>query len=565
MSRLAILFLAFAFAIVAATDIKFDEGDDNVVVLTSFGEETTYISVLYRGPDAPVEFSSESSVISAGEAEETQSSRSGYTNFTIPLTFRGVGSGDFRVTIREVSVTGRFVAAGFVILRDGQVVSGEDGEVSVGQAPANPRFTYEVRVVNTDGSTVDISDTRITLRSIYKEVDLTSTTISSEQFVLVLNDYRVGTGEFKLEFETEAITLNGDSFETVLNVRQDTTPPPCVALGGSVTTASDGTVSVSMFNLLKPPRSSDVESVVITIDGESTEWNKERSDLQPADQTVVFETTAAGTASITCDGEPAVIIGGDLVVSGSSVPSEPLASGIIAASPSSDDKSVFNVTLENFRREPENLTAKEAQAWVDLCCRVTDGESCVLTDVRKGSAIMDIAGLVDEGEAEKAESEIDKCFEAPDCPCQKEMGYECDDVVLKASSFNVVGSGSVAAAGGLATWTIVLIAVVGAFALILVMVLGLWAVYRRSSDHSESEYSSSGPLGVPDPSDLLYAQSIVRDIYGRGDFPDGGPSQAVAEQRAREAEMREEFPRPPSSSGLSRGANTDDASSTYSV
>lgn len=479
MLRSAIVFALFAFVAVAATDIKFDEGDDNIVVLTSFGEEDTTINVLYRGPDSPVEFSSDSRIISAGEPVRTDSSRRDYTNFTIPLTFTGVGSGEFTVRIREVSVTGRFVAAGFVILEDGEVVSGDSGEVSVSPTAENKVFTYDVMAVGTDGSSVDISGTRITFGSGCKGVDESRTTISSERFVLTFSDHRVGTGECRIEFETEAITLNGVSFETVLNVKVSGAPS-----------------------------------------------------------------------------EPA---------SDSSSPSEELASGIVAGEPSSDSMSVFKATIEIGPEDPDTLTASEGRSWVDMICRVTEGQDCVITDLRRGSAILDISGLVEADKVEEAEEKLAKCFEAPDCPCQKEQGYECDEVELKSSSFNAVGGAGVAAAGGLATWTIALIAVVGAFAIILVIVLGLWAVYRRSSDRSESEYSSSGPLGVPDPSDLLYAQSIVRDIYGRGDFPDGGPSQAVAEQRAREAEMREEFPRPPSSSGLSRGAGTDDASSTYSV
>jgi len=201
-------------------------------------------------------------------------------------------------------------------------------------------------------------------------------------------------------------------------------------------------------------------------------------------------------------------------------------------------------------------------------CEVTGGTKCTMETLKLGSAIAGCAALTDAGQGTPAKLKLQECFKGE---CQKQLGYTTETLKLDnvdVTPWEVLGGnlGTVTPNVALATWTIVLIAVVGAFAIILLIMLALWAVYRRNAEQSESDYSSSGPLGVPDPSDLLYEQSIVRDIYGRGDFPEGGPTAAAAAERAREADLREEFPRPPSSSAVSRGdAQTDDASSTYSV
>ena len=162
-------------------------------------------------------------------------------------------------------------------------------------------------------------------------------------------------------------------------------------------------------------------------------------------------------------------------------------------------------------------------------------------------------GYTDDKKADNANNSLRDAFST--CDFLNKTGYACEDkivLVSTSSSSNKVTGGS-ATASGLAPWAIALIASLGAFVLACVIVLALWFVYRRSADQSESEYSSSDPLGVPDPSDLLYEQSIVRDIYGRGDFGDGGPSRAVAVERAKEAAKREEFLRLPSSSSVSPG------------
>lgn len=568
MSRFAALVFALCALLAAATDIKFDEGDEKVTVLTSFGEAEETVSVLYKGPEAEAIVSGGGNVVDVADEIVVTPAMGGYKNYTIPLSFTGVGTGEYTVSIGDAEITGKYCAAGFVILKDDVVVSGDSGPgVVVGQAPAQSTYKYDVKVVYADGTSSDISDATIEVDSNLKEVKDTS--LSESEFKLVLADYRVGDGSFKIMFETDAITLNGESFETVLMVTQETEPtPPCVAMGGPILTTDDGYVIVKMFNLASPPRDSTVGTVEMSVGGETVSWDSGKSDLSVPDQTVYFKTDASGTASFTCDGEDAVIMGEEITVSGPPESAEAPASGLIAGAPSSDSKSTFEVVLRVIPFDPDTLGATRATAIINKVCSVAKGESCVLTDLVKGSAVMTIKGLVPEETSDDVKADMEQCFTEDSegsCPCQEDLEYDCDEIVLKTTQVNALAGGAAAAGAGLATWTIVLIAVVGAFALILVIVLGLWAVYRKSADQSESDYSSSGPLGVPDPSDLLYEQSIVRDIYGRGDFPEGGPTQAVAEQRAREAEMREEFPRPPSSSGLSRGAGTDDASSTYSV
>lgn len=568
MVRLGVFAALLVGTLVAATEIRFDDGDEKITVLTSFGEADASVSVLYKGPDAVATVSGGGHIVTVADEIIIAPAPGGYKNYSIPLSFTGVGTGEYIVTIGEVSVTGKYCAAGFVIMKDDVIVSGDSGPgVMVGQAPAQSRYKYDVKTVYADGTSADISETTITVTSSMKEVKEMS--MSETEFKLVLADYRVGEGSFKILFEADAITYNGEVFETVLMVKQDTEAvPPCVAKGGPIVTSDDGYVIVDMINLGSPPRDSPVGSVEITVGGETVAWDTSKSELSLPDQKVYFKTANSGPASIACDGVDAIVTDDEITVSGPPASAEEPASGLIAGEPESNVLSTFEVTLRVIPYDPDTIGAPRARAIINKVCTVAGSSDCVLTDLVKGSAIMTTKGLVSEDTSDKVKADMEECWtEDPDgnCPCQHDLEYKCGEIELLGAQVNALAGGAAAAGAGLATWTIVLIAVVGAFALILVIVLGLWAVYRRSADQSESDYSSSGPLGVPDPSDLLYEQSIVRDIYGRGDFPEGGPSQAVAEQRAREAEMREEFPRPPSSSGLSRGEGTDDASSTYSV
>lgn len=572
MSRSALCLALFALiAAAAAQNIRFDEGDQNKTILANFGDASLTVSVLYRGPevDADDVIVSDSSLFTVGPIKK-ETTRRGEANYTIPLAFdKDVGRENYTVTIGEESINGTVTAAGFVILQDGVIVSGDNSDgISVGQEGTS---TFQVKVVNIDNDTVDISGTTITYKEstgpiYYKEVDEDNTSLTSSLFTLAISQFRVGTGSFMINFETEAIQFQGEFFETVLIVKQQTSPPPpCVALAGDYS-STDGFVRINMFNLLAPPKPNNVTTVTVKVGPETIDWSKSDSTLDPVDQVAAFKISRSGEASLTCDGADAVILGGIIDVTGDG--SEDLAKdSIIQNLPEGREGQVkLEVQITVKDSSPDLLGKREAQGLLDgVCNLLTEASNCVIERITPGSAIVDFAALIDEDNAEEDDKKVTAAFAPPECKLVKDLGYDdCDDLTAR-TNVDVSFVGSSAAGAGLATWTIVLIAVVGAFALILVIVLALWAVYRRSSEQSESDYSSSGPLGVPDPSDLLYEQSIVRDIYGRGDFPDGGPSQAVAEQRAREADLREEFPRPPSSSGLSRGVQTDDASSTYSV
>eukprot|EP00177_Eucheuma_denticulatum_P003744 GFKZ01006776.1.p1 GENE.GFKZ01006776.1~~GFKZ01006776.1.p1 ORF type:complete len:571 (+),score=81.69 GFKZ01006776.1:233-1945(+) len=570
MIRFVTLFALLALSFVTASELKFDEGDDRIVVLSMDGEADGSVSVLFRdtsGEETAV-FSSGNPRLMAGEVEVSIGQE--YTNFTFPLTFKGVGTAEFSVAVGEEEVTGTFIAAGFSIMNDdGEMVSGDGNGIEINPVSELTLVTFPVRVVGIDGSSVDISDTMIsTAGTDSAVVDLESTSISSTEFVLGLSPYRFDVDGFRVEFEAPSIELNGEVHENVLIVTQTRTAGPepmCVAVGGDLVT-EDGVVKVTMFNTLSPPLDADVMDISITIGGETTSFDRDLSDLSQPTQTIAFRTLAGGPATITCDGVDAIIKGGELTVSGGSVSPEPIPNGAMPQ-PTPEASPPFTtfeaeITIETI--DLPDLKQSDVDPVVAKCCEVTGGMNCTLTATRQGSSIITVVGLINGNDSAAAGTALEECFDEPECECQKDLGYDCDSMTLNESRFDALGA-SGAATGGLATWTIVLIAVVGAFALIVVILLGMWAVHNKSKNQSDSDYSSSGPLGVPDPSDLLYEQSIVRDIYGRGDFPDGGPSQAVAEQRAREAEMREEFPRPPSSSGLSRGAATDDASSTYSV
>lgn len=544
-------------------ELKFSGEDADIVTLASFGDAQASVSVLYNGPDASATVTG-NDLCTAGDSSESPAT-GGYTNYTIPLTCdKGVGVDTYTVTVGDYTVEGKITVAGFVIKSDGVVVSGDDGAgVTVGQ---DGTYEYEVMVVGA-GDSFD-STTTIKAREssgVYmKEVDFSKTSIDETKFVLSINKYRVGTGSFMIDFEAPSITVDGETFETVLKVTQETSPaPPCVVEGGEKA-IEDGMVKVKMFNLLTPPLSEPVSEVVLTVDGTSTSWSTAMSSLGLPDQTVAFSASAAGAASITCDGADAYVMGDDLVVTGS-VAAEDLASSLITTLPEAGaDETVVTAVIRAVDASAATFPKSAAMEILAKVKSTLGASETELLDLVEGSAVMTTGSNVKTDTATSSQTDLEECFKS--CDCQTELGYDCDKLTLEKASTNAVGgAAATATTAGLATWTIVLIAAVGAFALIMVIMLGLLAVYRRSADQSESDYSSSGPLGVPDPSDLLYEQSIVRDIYGRGDFPNGGPSAAVAEQRAREADLREEFPRPPSSSGLSRGSATDDASSTYSV
>lgn len=565
----------FLLCIVATStfaELYVDDADKKLVVLFQDNyAETTFNVISSDSSEAPV-LTSDNPIYTMGEITSTETS-SGMTNYSIPLEFStDVGVVKYTVKSGDESVSGQIVVAGITIKKDGEVMSGSEGKgIPVGIGTSH---SLDVNAVGTDGSTVDISGAEVTAMNddgdYFKEVDIGETSISSSSLFVQMAEARAGDGKLFLTITSEAISYAGEVFETQLNLFQDTSTASCAVVGGSYS-ATDGVVKIPMFNLKSPPLEDDVSSVEISVGSASAAWDLSASSMGSVDQTVAFEVAASGAATITCDGVDATVVGGPLEIV---VPSGALAVDLVQDELSSGDDPILEVVLVIVGETTKTLLQEPAISLRESICEAAQGSDCRyvnMTDLGATSrAIVRQAGsmslaiqTVISGDPKEAEENVNGVVD--NCTAQQKAGYECPKVYISDTDVtNVIANAGVAATG-LAMWTIVLIAGLGAFALIALIMLGLLFVYRRSAEQSESDYSSSGPLGVPDPSDLLYEQSIVRDIYGRGDFPEGGPSAAVAEERAREADRREEFPRPPSSSGLSRGSATDDASSTYSV
>lgn len=225
-----------------------------------------------------------------------------------------MGSGEYTVAVGDASATGTVVVAGFIILNEGRVVSGEG--ITVGQKGS---YQYDVKAIGVDGREVDVysyshgfySDT---LGDIYfREVEEASFSLDGI-FKLDIADYRMGTGKFFIGMHSEAIILMGEEFETILLVNQETSPePPCVAIGDDIPIIN-GYIMVPMYNLLSPPLSAPVSEVTISVGDETAVWDTSKSVLSNPDQTVAFKISATGVASIKCDGEDAEIVDGNLLI-----------------------------------------------------------------------------------------------------------------------------------------------------------------------------------------------------------------------------------------------------------
>lgn len=236
--------------------------------------------------------------------------------------------------------------------------------------------------------------------------------------------------------------------------------------------------------------------------------------------------------------------------------------------------------------DPETYAEADAHDMLEAVCHFTEATGCALTNVTKGSAVLHIESYVSKG----SESSIYKLRSAIEtCALQKRVRVACDEIelldwtVLSAASSGGNNSGIFGGSGAsdapISVTSIAIAAVVGVMTIILLVVAGAWIVYRRHEEQLESEYSSSGPLGVPESDDALYQQAIVRDIYGRGDSYGGrrvvqqhqhqhrhpratevsrGEADAVRDsvKRRLSSSVASSFLRPPSS---------DFASSAYSV
>lgn len=580
----------FAVFVEAATVIYKDPADGKDypdiptrVMLHAPGISET-VSVFYKGAavaDVSITAPNGNELSLFRHEEPIMSVAGGYTNVTCTLSGKNnVGKEGYIIKITDkaggsAEITGTLIIAGIVVMDDtGKVVSGDDGSgVTV---EASRSYTYKAKAIDTSGNPMDATGTKISFQEktgTYMKV-VEKAAFGADSLTIAMANGRYGSGSFQLTIENPAITYGGESFETVLLCTQPIPATvPCYARGGTYEIGKDGFVKIPMYNLMVPPQKRAISKIGMAVGtSDIVYYEKSASTMTLPNQMVVFSPTATGKASITCDGAAAVTHGGDIIISGV-IPEAPgegteLATSFTRSLDHQTGYDIISAKATFVNSSPKLLTWAKAQMLLKVMCDEMVGQKCTLEKVVAGSAKCSVSGLCPVGESKSCISKLTNCFGSG--ACQKRVGETKETLRwedMQVTRNEVLGATGGVAAGGaaLATWTIILIAVVGAFAIILLIMLALWAVYRRNAEQSESDYSSSGPLGVPDPSDLLYEQSIVRDIYGRGDFPEGGPTAAAAAERAREADMREEFPRPPSSSGVSRGAQTDDASSTYSV
>ena len=294
------LVVFLAFVLYAFAELSFDGADQSIVLLAEYGSAETYVSVLYKGPLAQpvVTRRKGSQVFTTGDVQTTVVGD--VTNFTIPfMIVNVVGVIRYNITVGNDVVMGNITAAGFILTNStGHVVSGEEGNGAFINLSGNPT-KLDVKAVNTDGKSVDISSTTINPRpemGVYmKELNTKLTTINSEQLVLVGNFLRLGTGLFFVEFETPTITLNDESFVTLLKVKQRVRNVSCVAYAGKYQ-VKNGFVRIAMYNVGMPPRNFSLSDISITVGSTTVSWDTSKSLLDPPDQTIFFRITEEGSA-----------------------------------------------------------------------------------------------------------------------------------------------------------------------------------------------------------------------------------------------------------------------------
>jgi hypothetical protein len=517
---------------------------------------------------------------------------------------------------------GEFVIAGVVVRKDGQVVSGLGREsLSVGswaEIAQNGVVTFEVDAVGVDGARpVDLETVSVTVvddnGQVYGQVEEAGIT-GDGKLVARFAPYRVGSGKMTVDIHAPGIEVDGEAFETTMKVHfeEGGGAPPAVVVPEGVEADQAGWVAVTMYNLLSPPAEKDVERCVMKIGEAEVSHDVAKSRLVQPDQKIMFKVDGkTGPASVKCDGKDAVILGGDGAAS-FDVPepgSGPTGgvSGAAATTKNATDAGSGGVNgdagasgvdvnatlavnsleppLEERKgkvrmgsqirvvsADPSTYSVNEAADVLEALCFFTEGSNCSLTKVTKGSAILDVESYVTAGTENKALDKLRTAVET--CEFQKRIGIsDCNEIqlnestVLASSAVTADDTSSVKKKRGVSALAVGLSAAAGGIALILLIVAAVWVVYRRNAEQMESDFSSSGPLGVPENDESLYQQAIVRDIYGRGDFTGGIPMEEVAEQSRREAELRDTMLRPPSSSGGSSFLSppTEEASSTYSV
>lgn len=598
-------------------ELKFVQADGSLgdkfqhtPVLLNYGEETAAVTVLFRSKEkvksAVIKSlaKSDAGLWKAGDVITGVTNKKlapqNWVNYTLPFVFEegvGIAEWEFEVELESGNrefVEGQFIVAGIVFKQDGNVVSGIGRRgVQLGTYEdiiADNIVKLDVEAVGIDGSEIsDLTNIDIHVKDA-SGIDLKQVEDArindDKKLEIRLSPYRVGTGKLSADIDFSKIEVDGEVFETVLNLEIDTSSqPPPVIIGESVAVSNDGILSVTAFNLLNPPAKYNAKTCELSVDDKKFSHDSARSKFVQPDQMLVFDVKdATGSASVSCDGRSAVVLNNGSKSSSFSVKPDPKTgkgdvsttqNRTLAANqlkPPLQDKankaSLFT-QLRVVSGDPSTYTAEEAQSVLDAVCYFAGGSDCTLVNITRGSAILDIQNFVKEGDEEASREKLESSVRT--CAFQKRVGVSCDEIELNRSV--VVQSNSSSTAGalkprsGLPKWAIGLSGVFGAIALVALVICALWLMHRHREEQEESDFSSSGPLGVPDPDDALYRQAIVRDIYGRGDYSRGLPSAAEVEERRKNAELREAMLRPPSSSRASSRlqAPTDEVSSTFSV
>lgn len=547
------------------------------------------------------------------------------TNVTFTNGFEGmVGKAHYTVTVETTKAVyvchGAYSVAGFVMLINGEVVSGDDNDglalpgVYALKAKALHRVDVKWHTFEDDrGAAPGVGDIQLSLTeqegSVWlRELEWDDSCPSdgfvngrlpsdcamgfnpgATQFGINMSPYRVGYGQFFIRMTWPAVSLDGEAFETVLPVSiRKAAATPCVAMSEALSVnTSGGDVTLSMFNLLAPPQPTDVQQVILTYNGKSYAHNMSESILEQPDQTVTWTVDGGDPRStypvtVSCD------FGGASGVTSAVEHPSPITISMVGEAvkatphplPPRDDKDILQAEVRLVRFRPWNYTvnaAEPVEAGMASLCGVPIS-NLGIASIRLGSAIVAPQAYVD-GEAEftALADSLTAAFE--DCSAQAALGEACADASLLSvemvprlevlddgSSSDVGSSADVAAGGSLAPWAVALIVVFAALAALLLVAAVLFVVSRRNAESTQSGASSSGPLGVPSPHTVLYSEGVIRDMYGRG--PVGGPTEEAVMEREEQAEAREGLPRPPSGSnhsGVGGVDDTDGASSTYTV
>lgn len=611
-----VVFLAYCLVSIADAELRFVQSDGSladklkpVPVLLSYGEETATVTVLYRGNEnvksARIKAleKSDAGLWTAGDVVTGTANQDlgpqGWVNYTLPFFFEegvGIAKWAFEVELdtgeKEV-VEGQFIIAGIVVKKGNEIVSGIGRGVNLGtfeDVLDENTLELNVEAIGTDGTHIaDLQQVDLTARDA-KGVDLKQVddvAIHSDgRLRIKFAPYRTGSGKLTVDMDFAGIELEGEIFESVLNINFDTSAiPPPVVIAESISTSPDGLTSMKAFNLLKPPAKSDAEECVLAVGDTKITHDPTASRFVQPDQLLVFKTEGSkGSATLSCDGRDAVILSGDSTSSTFEIHAKDDSGSVMPSSSNNSTlaKNLIKPPLEErtgkarlqsqlrvVSGDPSSYSVHDAEKILEAVCHFSSGSNCILLNVTKGSAILDIQNYVKQGSEEDSREKLESSIKT--CKFQKRVAVSCDEIELNRAV--AVQSNSKAEAGthirrsGLPKWAVGLSAVFGAIALVCLVIGALWLMHHHQREQEESDFSSSGPLGVPGGDNALYRQAIVRDIYGRGDFSQGLPTAADVELTRRNAELQDLKLRPPSSSAASSRlrAPTDEASSTYTV